>query len=52
MKLFIARHGEASFQAESDHARPLTETGIAQTKALVEKYWDGLKGIDAVWASP
>lgn len=52
MKLFIARHGEASFQAASDHDRPLTENGIAQTKALVAKHWDDLKDINAIWASP
>jgi len=51
MKLLIARHGQASFNANSDSERPLTQTGIEQTKRLVNNYLADLADVDAVWSS-
>lgn len=34
MKIYILRHGEASFTANSDAARPLTEFGILQAQKV------------------
>lgn len=51
MRLFIARHGEASFDAPSDHERPLTERGIAVTERLVEQNLAQLQEVDAIWCS-
>ena len=51
MKIFIGRHGQASFDATSDWARPLTDTGIAETEKLRDKYLPELKQVERVWAS-
>lgn len=52
MKLFIARHGEASFDADSDFSRPLTDRGVVQTRALVEENLSTLNEVAQIWASP
>jgi phosphohistidine phosphatase len=52
MKLFIARHGEASFDAESDFSRPLTERGLIQTRTSLNENLSVFKEVDHIWASP
>lgn len=52
MKLFIARHGEASFDADSDFSRPLTARGKEQTRALVNQNSSILGEVKHIWASP
>lgn len=46
MRLYLFRHGEASYDAETDAERPLTLRGIAQTEALgrtlAYKHFEGL----------
>jgi len=51
MKLFIGRHGQASFDAESDRARPLTAVGILETEKLRDHYISELKQAQVIWAS-
>lgn len=51
MKLFIGRHGEASFDAESDRTRPLTANGISETQNLRDQYISELKQAQVIWAS-
>lgn len=51
MRLFIGRHGQASFDAESDRVRPLTSIGVSETQALRDKYSEELKQVQAIWAS-
>jgi phosphohistidine phosphatase len=51
MKLFIGRHGQASFNAESDRARPLTAVGITETENLLDLYISELKQAQVIWAS-
>lgn len=51
MKLFIGRHGEASFNAESDRERPLTLAGIAETEKLRDQYLSELKQAQMIWVS-
>lgn len=51
MKLFIGRHGQASFDAESDRARPLTAAGISETEKLRDHYLSELKQAQFIWAS-
>jgi len=51
MKLFIGRHGQASFNAESDRARPLTAVGITETENLLGLYISELKQAQVIWAS-
>lgn len=52
MKLFISRHGEASFDAESDFSRPLTERGVQQTSALAKEHLSILSEVSQIWVSP
>jgi phosphohistidine phosphatase len=52
VKLFLMRHGEASFKAPSDIQRPLTERGIAQTKVIFDKYINEFGSIKIILASP
>jgi phosphohistidine phosphatase len=52
VKLFLMRHGEASFQAPSDMQRPLTERGIEQTKAVLDKNANDFNCIKTIFASP
>ena len=51
MKIFIGRHGQASFDAESDRARPLTATGILETEKLRDQYFSELEQVQIIWAS-
>lgn len=46
------RHGEASLQAPSDMQRPLTDRGITQTKALLNRYAKDFSCIKTIYASP
>ena len=51
MKLFIGRHGQASFDAKSDRVRPLTANGIAETVKLRDDHLSELKQAQVIWAS-
>jgi phosphohistidine phosphatase len=51
MKLFIARHGQASFDAASDQERPLTKIGIDQTKELIQGNLPALQEVETIWSS-
>ena len=51
MKLFIGRHGQASFDAKSDRVRPLTAAGIADTVKLRDDHLSELKQVQVIWAS-
>jgi len=51
MKLLIARHGEASFNAASDKARPLTPNGKAITARLVDTHFEALRAVQRIWNS-
>ncbi len=51
MKLFIARHGQASFEAESDFERPLTDRGRSDTAKLLELHRDAFSGVQQAWSS-
>jgi len=51
MKIYISRHGEASFNASSDRERPLTPVGVEQTKLLLKTHLSDLSAIDAIWSS-
>jgi len=51
MKLFIARHGEASFNAPSDRERPLTQNGLAVTARLADKHMQDLQPVSRIWCS-
>jgi len=52
MRLWIGRHGEASFNAPSDRERPLTPNGIGQTRMLARKHARNLSNITEIWSSP
>jgi phosphohistidine phosphatase len=52
MKLFIARHGQASFNNEVDGERPLTAVGRRATESLFETYREQLMAVDRLWVSP
>lgn len=51
MKVFIARHGEASFNAPSDFERPLTDNGSSTTRKLVEANLSALQEVEVIWCS-
>ena len=51
MRLFIARHAEAGFDAPTDRLRPITENGIAQTSSLVDRYLPELTSVPRIWCS-
>jgi len=51
MKLYIARHGEASFNAKTDRERPLTPNGLEVTKSLMDRHFQQLKEINLIWSS-
>lgn len=51
MKVFIARHGEASFDAPSDFERNLTQKGEATTQRLVDSNLEQLKSVSEIWCS-
>lgn len=52
MRLYIARHGQASFNAENDNARALTPVGIQETGYLFNAHRQELEQVEHVWASP
>jgi phosphohistidine phosphatase len=52
MRLYIARHGQASFNAENDHARALTPTGIQETERLFNAHRQEFEQMDHIWVSP
>ncbi len=52
MKLYIARHGQASFNAGSDRERCLTVVGKHATETLFEAHKDQLLAVNRIWASP
>ena len=51
MRIYIARHGEASFNAKTDRSRPLTPRGVDVTKALIDTHLQQLKEINLIWSS-
>lgn len=48
--LWIMRHGQAAWQAESDRQRPLTVQGVKEVQSVAEK--SELAGVVDVWCSP
>lgn len=52
MRLYIARHGQASFNAENDHARALTPVGIQETGHLFNAHRQEFEQVEYIWASP
>ncbi|SQI38420.1 Phosphohistidine phosphatase sixA [Leminorella richardii] len=52
MRVFIMRHGEASFHAESDPARPLTERGVEETSQMALRLHQMVGDISCVLVSP
>ncbi|GKX57001.1 phosphohistidine phosphatase [Leminorella grimontii] len=52
MRVFIMRHGEASFHADSDPARRLTERGVEQTADMTRRLREQSDGIEFVLVSP
>lgn len=52
VNVFLCRHGEASFDAPNDRLRPLTETGITNTKQCVSEMEAVLKEVvTQIWSS-
>lgn len=51
MKLLIARHGEASFDAPSDRDRALTSNGIDITKGVLDRNIEELRKVGVIWSS-
>lgn len=51
MKLFVMRHAQAAFNAPSDRERPLTESGIQQTKELLALHKADLSSVNMLWSS-
>ena len=51
MKVFIARHGEATFDAPSDYERPLTTRGQDVTMRLVSSHLQELGEVTEIWCS-
>ncbi len=52
MKLFLMRHGEASFDAATDRQRPLTPLGVTQTQQMAAHLARQLTQLDLVFVSP
>lgn len=52
MRLYICRHGQASFNAENDHVRALTTLGAQATERLYGAHRHELEVVDQIWASP
>ncbi|MBY5922116.1 phosphohistidine phosphatase SixA [Ferrimonas balearica] len=52
MKLFLMRHGEASFDAVTDRQRPLTPLGVTQTQQMATHLARQLSQLDLVFVSP
>tara|TARA_R110001592_G_scaffold341474_1_gene630551 strand:+ start:23395 stop:23844 length:450 start_codon:yes stop_codon:yes gene_type:complete len=45
------RHAQASFSAPSDRERPITESGIKQTKDLLKAHRHQISDINLIWSS-
>ena len=52
MRLFLMRHGEASYQANSDKERVLTELGIEQSQTMAKWLMKDISQFDLVLVSP
>ncbi|ADN76826.1 phosphohistidine phosphatase, SixA [Ferrimonas balearica DSM 9799] len=52
MKLFLMRHGEASFDASTDRQRPLTPLGVTQTQQMAAHLASRIAQLDQVFVSP
>ncbi|WP_298441167.1 phosphohistidine phosphatase SixA [uncultured Ferrimonas sp.] len=52
MKIYLMRHGEASFDAATDRQRPLTELGKRQSKEVAEQFMLAMERVDLVLLSP
>ncbi|MBY6186040.1 phosphohistidine phosphatase SixA [Marinobacter hydrocarbonoclasticus] len=52
MKLFLMRHGEASFDAITDRQRPLTPLGVSQTQQMASHLASQIEQLDLVFVSP
>lgn len=52
MQLFLMRHGEAGFQAQSDRERTLTETGRYHTRLMSNWLAKTVSDFDLVLVSP
>lgn len=52
MKLFVLRHGEAEYTAETDPGRRLTDYGRKEVGAVVEKTISELRSVEKFFASP
>ena len=52
MQLYLLRHAVAQERAESDAARELTPEGIAQARAVTEKFREYAPAMDSVVCSP
>ena len=51
MKVFIGRHGEATFNAPSDRERALTDNGVKACQALIEAQQAAFSGVTQLWSS-
>ncbi|MDX1451530.1 MAG: phosphohistidine phosphatase SixA [Oleiphilaceae bacterium] len=51
MKLFLGRHGEASFNAPSDRQRELTPAGVRASQQLIKAHIDVMSEVNTLWAS-
>lgn len=52
MRLFILRHGQASYQAASDAERELTERGRLETEVIIREQLASLKYPPVIVSSP
>lgn len=52
MDVYLMRHGEASFDADSDINRELTDRGRQEALRSVKSVITASRTIDAVWSSP
>ncbi|NMP32997.1 phosphohistidine phosphatase SixA [Thalassotalea sp. M1531] len=52
MQIFIMRHGQASFQAESDAKRQLTNQGMLEAELMGKRLNELSIAPDLVWVSP
>ena len=52
MRLFLMRHGEASYQANSDKERVLTELGVEQSRTMAKWLMKDISQFDLVLVSP
>ncbi|WP_299774198.1 phosphohistidine phosphatase SixA [uncultured Pseudoteredinibacter sp.] len=52
MRLYILRHGQASYQAATDAERELTERGRSETQAIVRQFLAGAERPITIVSSP